>query len=551
MIGQIGFHFQLSIAQILVSLLTCAVLEVGIALRKQHVLMWPASALLTGNGVAFILRVPGTQHGDWWSMNGWWIYAGTAAVALLSKYLIKWRGEHIFNPSNIGLVLCFLILGRSRATPLDFWWGPMSVWLALALGVILAGGFTILGRLKLLRVALGFWATFAVGIGVLALTGHTMLAHWHLGPITGFHFWLVLITSPEVLVFLFFMITDPKTAPRSPTPPTHLCGVARAARVADDRADDDGVREQGGAARVAGGRVPGRAGAAPLARPGRPAPRAGGDPGRARRVRRHDRLLTHQAGTAFRALPSGALPPITILPSHGVQTQLDLHTAELIAHDLLVDRSRDRRRPADPAPCARTDQDPPFAVAQLAGQTYQLRQQASGHWTLATAAPTQVASPGPESSALAGLRLTNLAPSLGLDFQQGAFRYGMSNDTKAMMGGGVCWLDFNNDGWQDLFVVNSYSSADAPEWEAHGGLPRTALFENVHGTFKNVSAASHADLPVQGDGCVAADLNGDGHTDLVVTTTTGVDVLWNTATGRSPRRSSRRTAGTPAPPSRT
>ena len=52
---------------------------------------------------------------------------------------------------------------------------------------------------------------------MLALTGHAMLARWHLGPITGFHFWLVLITSPEVLVFLFFMITDPKTAPRSPT----------------------------------------------------------------------------------------------------------------------------------------------------------------------------------------------------------------------------------------------------------------------------------------------------------------------------------------------
>ena len=238
-----------------------------------------------------------------------------------------------------------------------------------------------------------------------------------------------------------------------------------------------------------------------------------------------------KSGTAFRALPSGALPPITILPSHGVQTQLDLHTAQLIAHDLLssVHATAADRLTLHLAPGR--DQDPPFAVAQLAGQTYQLRQQASGHWTLAVAAPTQVASPGPESSALAGLRLTNVAPSLGLDFQQGAFRYGMSNDTKAMMGGGVCWLDYNNDGWQDLFVVNSYASADASEWEAHGGLPRTALFENVDGTFKNVSAASHADLPVQGDGCVAADLNGDGHTDLVVTTTTGVDVLWNTGHG--------------------
>src|SRR5437667_10797568 len=121
-IGQVGFHFRVSIAQILISLLTCALLEVAIAVRRQHVLMWPASAMLTGNGVAFVLRVPGTRHGDWWSTRGWWIFAATAAVSLLSKYVIVWRGGHLFNPSNIGLVLCFLVLGRNRAEPLHFWW---------------------------------------------------------------------------------------------------------------------------------------------------------------------------------------------------------------------------------------------------------------------------------------------------------------------------------------------------------------------------------------------------------------------------------------------
>ena len=148
-------------------------------------ILWPASAMLTGNGVAFILRVPGTAHGDWWSLRGWWIFVATAAVSLLSKHVIRWRGEHVFNPSNIGLVIFFLALGRNRAAPLDFWWGPMSAWLVLALVVIVSGGFAILWRLKLLRVALGFWVAFAAGIGVLALAGHTMTARWHLGPISG------------------------------------------------------------------------------------------------------------------------------------------------------------------------------------------------------------------------------------------------------------------------------------------------------------------------------------------------------------------------------
>src|SRR5262245_44801389 len=43
--------------------------------------------------------------------------------------------------------------------------------------------------------------------------GHAFTARWHLGPVTGHYFWWVLVTSPEILVFLFFMITDPKTTP--------------------------------------------------------------------------------------------------------------------------------------------------------------------------------------------------------------------------------------------------------------------------------------------------------------------------------------------------
>jgi Na+-translocating ferredoxin:NAD+ oxidoreductase RnfD subunit len=212
-LGQVAFDFRLSIAQILISVVTCAALEVATVLRRQRALVWPASALLTGNGVAFVLRVPGTEHGDWWSTNGWWIFAGTAAVSLLSKYLIRFRGAHVFNPSNFGLVLCFLALGPERADPLDFWWGPMSPALGLALAIIVVGGFAILTRLGLLALALSFWFVFVAAMAVVAVTGHAMTARWHLGPVEGFHFWTILAFSPEILVFLFFMLTDPKTVP--------------------------------------------------------------------------------------------------------------------------------------------------------------------------------------------------------------------------------------------------------------------------------------------------------------------------------------------------
>jgi hypothetical protein len=142
-----------------------------------------------------------------------WIYIVVAAFTQLSKYLIRFRGRHIFNPSNFGLVLCFLLLGSSRAEPLEFWWGPLSPWLVLALAIIIAGALGILSRLHLLGIALLFWVTFSVAIGVLGLSGHAMSANWHLGPVADGYFWRVLIFSPEVFIFLSFMITDPKTVP--------------------------------------------------------------------------------------------------------------------------------------------------------------------------------------------------------------------------------------------------------------------------------------------------------------------------------------------------
>ncbi|HEY5014795.1 MAG TPA: hypothetical protein VIK61_19070, partial [Acidimicrobiia bacterium] len=212
-LGQTVFRFDLSIAQILVALLTSAGLETVITFVTKKVVAWPASAMLTGNGVAFVLRVPGTRHGDWWSLHGGWIFAATAAVSLLSKYAIRWHGRHVFNPSNFGLLACFLLLGSNRADPLDFWWARMGPGLAAALAVIVVGGVIITRRTQMLGAATAFWLTFAALVGVIAASGHCMTARWHVGPVCGEHFWFVLVTSPEILVFLFFMITDPKTAP--------------------------------------------------------------------------------------------------------------------------------------------------------------------------------------------------------------------------------------------------------------------------------------------------------------------------------------------------
>jgi Na+-translocating ferredoxin:NAD+ oxidoreductase RnfD subunit len=609
-LGQVAFDFRVSIAQIAISLGTCAVLEVAIAFWREHLIMWPASALITGNGVAFILRLPGTRHGDWWSLHGWYFYAGTAAASLLSKHVIRFGGRHIFNPSNIGLVLCFLIFREGRAEPLDFWWGPISPWMVAALAIIVGGGLVILGRIGLLQIAIAFWLSFAAGIAVLAVTGHAMTARWHVGPITGGYFWWVLVTSPEILVFLFFMITDPKTIPASqPLRVVYAVVVGLLASILIAPAHTEfwsKVAVLGALAIVCvvwpllkRFAPPIRLSRTRLAVVGTAALAvycgglvAAGIPARPKTVIEPLRDTSH-------------LPAIAILRSNGVETVLDRKTARQIAADLVRDlrietqalatrnqKTLERAATFDRLPELQTQiraargvpivvpayrldrmsvhleagngQGPAIAVAALTGtqqltsydatrppmvvhreqprpyaETLEL-QQDSTRWLVARVRRPKVKAAAPAVSAktqqaaaagFAGVKLTDVAKQVGLDFQQGAFRYGVTQDTPAMMGGGLCWIDYNNDGWLDLFVVNDYAESDIGAWEKNGGLPTSRLYRNDHGKFVDVTTSAGAALAVRGQGCVAADLNGDGNTDLYVTTASDDKLLWNNGDG--------------------
>ena len=96
-----------------------------------------------------------------------------------------------------------------------------------------------------------------------------------------------------------------------------------------------------------------------------------------------------------------------------------------------------------------------------------------------------------------------------------------------MTGGGLCWVDYDDDGWLDLFVVNGHSRNERDEWEARGGLPTTRLFRNREGRFTDVTEETGAGVALRGQGCVAADLDLDGRTDLYVTGADRSTLLWN------------------------
>jgi sugar lactone lactonase YvrE len=111
----------------------------------------------------------------------------------------------------------------------------------------------------------------------------------------------------------------------------------------------------------------------------------------------------------------------------------------------------------------------------------------------------------------------DVAAAAGITFEHGAFKTDLWPDPVAAMGAGLCWLDYDNDGWLDLYFVNSHATREAGWWLRNGGTPSNVLYRNRQGTFEDVSATTGVDLALRGNGCVGADFDGDGWVDVYVT----------------------------------
>ena len=147
-------------------------------------------------------------------------------------------------------------------------------------------------------------------------------------------------------------------------------------------------------------------------------------------------------------------------------------------------------------------------------------------------AGTAVSNTASQSTAITPLKFNNVAAQVGLEgFQHGAFRTAIFDDPAAMMGAGLCWVDYDQDGWLDLYLVNSFAEAERPYWQAQGGLPTNKLYRNEMGQFRDVTIETKTNLAVRGNGCIAADFNLDGWTDLYVTADGPNQLLWNQGDG--------------------
>ena len=120
---------------------------------------------------------------------------------------------------------------------------------------------------------------------------------------------------------------------------------------------------------------------------------------------------------------------------------------------------------------------------------------------------------------------TDVAHAVGLDFThvRGATgRYQLPET----MGSGVAWLDYDGDGWLDLYVVQS-----GPYPPGGSEAAQDRLFRNDHGRFVDVTRQAKLHDTAYGMGAAAADYDNDGHTDLYVTNYGGNILYHNNGDG--------------------
>jgi hypothetical protein len=139
--------------------------------------------------------------------------------------------------------------------------------------------------------------------------------------------------------------------------------------------------------------------------------------------------------------------------------------------------------------------------------------------TAATPTPAASVSPSPSATLpplpakFAEVTFTDVTAQAGIRFRHnnGAFGKKYLPETN---GSGCAFLDYDNDGWQDILLINSTSFADAPK-KINSVM---ALYHNnQNGTFTDVTRAAGLARPMYGQGVAVGDYDNDGFVDIFVT----------------------------------
>ena len=185
-VGQYRYAILGGYDRLALALGTCVGAELVLSLFVRGRIANLQSAYISGISLSLLTKPQG---------GFLWPFALGGVLAISSKYALQYRNNHLWNPTNLAISL-LLLAAPDRVSVLSHQWGND---LATNL-VIWAFGLVIVSRVRVLHITLTYVTSFLL-LGALrsALFGQALLPE--IAPITG----------PMYQLFIFFMVTDPRT----------------------------------------------------------------------------------------------------------------------------------------------------------------------------------------------------------------------------------------------------------------------------------------------------------------------------------------------------
>ena len=188
-VAQLRYHMVGGYDRLATALLTCVVVEAALSLFIRGSVVNLLSAYISGLSLTLLTKPQGAVL---------WPFMAGGFLAIASKYVLQYRNNHLWNPTNFAIVV-LLLAAPNRISVLSHQWGN-DVFTNL---VIWGFGLVIVTRVRVLHITLAYVAAFLLLNAARALAlGQGVLPE--IAPITG----------PMYQLFVFFMITDPRTIVR-------------------------------------------------------------------------------------------------------------------------------------------------------------------------------------------------------------------------------------------------------------------------------------------------------------------------------------------------
>jgi Na+-translocating ferredoxin:NAD+ oxidoreductase RnfD subunit len=182
-------HYSMSIGGCLLFQYSADSIKTKRFLKPVEFDRWGFSVLISAMSLCLLLKT-----------NYWHISLLAAFLTVVSKYVFKINRKHIFNPSAFGIVATIFLTDKAWLSPGQ--WGSNAV---IFFGVVTLGTIVVT-RVQKLDVSLAFLLTY---IGLL---------YWRQVYVLGWplDYFIHSISTGSLLLFTFFMISDPRTSPNHP-----------------------------------------------------------------------------------------------------------------------------------------------------------------------------------------------------------------------------------------------------------------------------------------------------------------------------------------------